>query len=109
VRVKSFQDTIRDQAAQLEELNRDLEGRVRAQVGELERLGRMRRFLSPRLAEVLVSAEGEALLESHRRQIAVLSCQLRGFAVFAETTAPEEGVECAARVPRRGQPGVGAG
>jgi adenylate cyclase len=90
LRVKSYHDTIQAQAVELAELNRTLEKRVREQVAELERLGRLRRFLSPDLAELLVSAEGEALLETHRRQIAVVSCHLRGFAELAETTAPEE-------------------
>jgi adenylate cyclase len=90
LRIKAFHDTIQVQARQLEDLNRSLGAQVREQVAELERLGRLRRFLSPRLADVLVSAEGEALLESHRRQIAVVCCRLHGFAEVAETSAPEE-------------------
>jgi len=90
LRIKGFHDIIQQQAAELAVLNRDLEQRVQEQVAELARLGRLRRFLSPRLAELLVSAEGEALLEKHRRQIAVVSCQLRGFAELAETAEPEE-------------------
>ena len=82
LRIKRYQD---DLAA----LNRTLEERVRDQVAELERLGRLRRFLAPPLAELIVSAEGESLLESHRREIAVLFCDLRGFAAFSETTEPE--------------------
>lgn len=90
LRIKSLHETVAKQATQLEDLNRGLETRVQQQVAELERLGRLRRFLSPRLADVLVSTEGEALLENHRRQIAVVCCQLRGFAELAEVTAPEE-------------------
>jgi class 3 adenylate cyclase len=59
-------------------------------VEELERVGRLRRFLSPQLADLLVSAGGEAILQNHRRQIAVVYCRMPGFTVFAETTAPEE-------------------
>jgi DNA-binding NarL/FixJ family response regulator len=90
LRIKTYQDTIQDQATELAELNRSLEARVQEQVTQLERLGRLRRFLAPQVAELLVSADGEALLESHRRQIAVVCCQLPGFAAFADATAPEE-------------------
>jgi class 3 adenylate cyclase/DNA-binding CsgD family transcriptional regulator len=79
-----------DQRSELAATNRTLEARVAEQVQELERLGRLRRFLSPRLAQLLVSAEGEALLESHRRRIAVVGCQLSGFTALSETAAPEE-------------------
>jgi adenylate cyclase len=90
VRIKRYQDTIERQAAELAEWNRTLEARVAAQVVQLDRLGRLKRFLGPRLAEVLISTEGEALLESHRRQIAVLCCQLPGFSALAESAAPED-------------------
>lgn len=83
-------DHVDDQRAALAATNRTLEARVAEQVQELERLGRLRRFLSPRLAQLLVSAEGEALLESHRRRIAVVGSQLRGFTALSETAAPEE-------------------
>jgi adenylate cyclase len=83
LRIKEYHDTIEAQAAELAEWTRTLEARVREQVGELERLGRLRRFLSARLADLLVSAEGEALLDSHRRQIAVVACRLHGFAELA--------------------------
>ena len=55
-----------------------------------ERLGRLRRFLSPHLSDLILSADGEALLESHRRQIAVLSCHLPGFEALVETAVPED-------------------
>jgi adenylate cyclase len=90
LRIKTYHDTIQQQAAELAEWNQTLETRVQEQVSELERLGRLRRFLSPQVAELLVSAEGEALLESHRRQIAVVCCQLPGFSELADATAPEE-------------------
>jgi adenylate cyclase len=83
-------DHVEDQRAALAAMNRGLEARVAEQVQELERLGRLRRFLSARLAQLLVSAEGEALLESHRRLIAVVGCQLSGFTALSETAAPEE-------------------
>jgi adenylate cyclase len=90
IRVKAYHDTIQSQAAELAEWNRSLETRVQQQVEELERLGRLRRFLSPQLAELIVSSGNDSLLKSHRREISVLFCDLRGFTAFAETAEPEE-------------------
>jgi class 3 adenylate cyclase len=78
------------QKGELAALNRDLEARVADQVQEIARLGRLRRFLSPQLSELLVSSDDESILQSHRREIAVLFCDLRGFTGFAETAEPEE-------------------
>ena len=82
-------ETIRKQAAQLAEWNRELESRVEEQLGQIERMGRLKRFLSPQLAELIVSSGDESFLESHRREITVVFCDLRGFTAFAETTEPE--------------------
>jgi class 3 adenylate cyclase len=83
LRIKRFHD-------ELAELNRTLEARVREQVAELERAGRLRRFLAPQIADLLL-AEGEAdFLETHRREVTAVFCDLRGFTAFAETTEPEE-------------------
>jgi adenylate cyclase len=90
VRIRRYQETIEQQAAELAQWNQRLEQRVREQVDQLDRLGRLRRFLPSRLAELLVSTDGEALLDSHRRQIAVVSCRLDGFSQLAEASAPEE-------------------
>ena len=90
LRIKTYHDTIARQATELAEWNRVLEVRVQEQVAELERLSRLRRFLAPQIAQLLVSAEGEALLDSHRRQVAVVCCHLPGFAALAEVAAPEE-------------------
>ena len=90
LRIKEYHDTIQAQAAELAEWNRTLEERVAAQVAELERVGRLRRFLSPQLAELLVSAGDERILESHRREITVVFTDLRGFTAFAETAEPED-------------------
>jgi class 3 adenylate cyclase len=76
--------------AELAELNRTLEARVSQQVEELERVGRLRRYLSPQLADLIVSSGNESILESHRRQITVVFCDLRGFTAFAEVAEPEE-------------------
>src|SRR5438067_3162624 len=88
VRVKRYHDTIRAQAAELAEWNRTLEGRVAEQVEELERMARLRRFLSPTLAEVVMS-RGESVLESHRRELAVIFADLRGWTDFSVGTEAE--------------------
>ncbi|MBI3328462.1 MAG: response regulator [Nitrospinae bacterium] len=90
LRIKGYYDTIQTQAAQLADWNKTLEERVKHQVEELERTGRLRRFLSPQLAEVIISGQQEQLLESHRRDITVVFCDLRGYTAFADTTEPEE-------------------
>lgn len=97
LRIKALHDTTREQAArlqaqsaELEELNRTLEQRVAAQLAELERVGRLKRFFSPQLVELIVSSGHEKMLESHRREITVVFCDLRGFTAFAETAEPEE-------------------
>ncbi len=63
---------------------------MRSQVDELEHLNRLRRFLSPQLAEVVIADHDENLLASHRREITVVFCDLRGFTAFSETAEPEE-------------------
>ena len=83
LRVKSLWD-------QLAELNRTLEQRVSDQVGQLERLGRLKRFFSPQLAEAIVTGGAEDPLKSHRREVTVVFLDLRGFTAFAETAEPEE-------------------
>jgi class 3 adenylate cyclase/CheY-like chemotaxis protein len=83
LRVKTLWD-------QLAELNRTLEQRVTEQVGQLERLGRLKRFFSPQLAEAIVTGGAEDPLKSHRRDVTVVFLDLRGFTAFAETAEPEE-------------------
>jgi adenylate cyclase len=90
VRIKRYHDTIEGQAAELAEWNRTLEQRVQQQVEELGRMARLRRFLSPQLADLVVSSGDESFLGSHRREITVLFCDLRGFTAFSETAEPEE-------------------
>jgi class 3 adenylate cyclase len=70
--------------------NRELEARVAEQVEELGRVGRLKRFLAPQLAELIVSKGDEKILESHRREIVVVFCDLRGYTAFTETAEPEE-------------------
>jgi class 3 adenylate cyclase len=88
---------VQQQASQLEaqsqelvKLNQHLEQRVAAQVGEIERLGRLRRFLPPQVADLIISSGSEKELESHRREIAALFCDLRGFTDFSESSDPED-------------------
>jgi adenylate cyclase len=90
LRIKHYHDTIEAQKAELAQWNRELEQRVTEQVDALERLGRLRRFLSPQLADLVVSSGDESFLQSHRREITVVFCDLRGFTAFAETVEPED-------------------
>jgi class 3 adenylate cyclase len=89
VRIKRYHDTIHAQAAELAELNHNLEARVAQQVEELGKMARLRRFLSPTLAEVVME-RGDSVLESHRRELAVLFADLRGWTDFSTGTEPEE-------------------
>jgi class 3 adenylate cyclase/CheY-like chemotaxis protein len=89
-RIKRYQDTIQQQSDQLAEWNRELESRVESQVSQLQRLERLRRFLAPQLAELIVDSGDDSFLESHRREIVVVFCDLRGFTTFAESSEPEE-------------------
>ncbi|MDA2891169.1 response regulator [Mycolicibacterium sp. BiH015] len=87
-RIKRYHDTIRRQADELAQWNAELESRVAAQVAELERAHRLRHFLSPQLANVVL--DEEQLLQSHRRDIVVVFADLRNFTRFAEASEPEE-------------------
>jgi adenylate cyclase len=97
LRIKDLHDTVHAQskrlAAQADELaqwNDTLKQRVTDQLDEIERMSRLRRFLSPQIAELVVSSGGERLLDSHREQITVFHCDLRGYTGFSETAEPEE-------------------
>lgn len=83
LRIKRYHDTIKD-------LNRTLERRVQEQVAELERLRELRRFLSTQVADAILQAGESSVLASHRRQVAVLFCDLRGYTNFADAVEPEE-------------------
>src|SRR5436190_4497769 len=84
---------LRQRTDEVGELNRGLEARVAEQVDELGRVGRLKRFLAPQLAELIVSQGDEKILESHRREIVVVFCDLRGYTAFTETAEPEEVLE----------------
>jgi len=89
-RIKRYHDTITEQAAELAQWNAELETRVNTQLEELQRMNRLRRFLSPQVAELLINSGDDSLLGSHRREIVVVFCDLRGFTAFAESSEPEE-------------------
>jgi class 3 adenylate cyclase/CheY-like chemotaxis protein len=98
LRIKALHDIVQDQAAKLAEQTKELaawnatlERRVADQIAEIERISRLKRFLSPQIADlVAASSETDSLLESHRREISVLFCDLRGFTAFTELAEPEE-------------------
>jgi len=78
------------QAAELATWNKTLEQRVADQLDEIERMGRLRRFLSPQIADLILQSGLEKQLQSHRREITALFCDLRGFTSFSETSDPED-------------------
>ena len=98
LRIKGLHDTAQLQAAQLkkqtEQLsswNRSLEERVATQVAEIERIGRLQRFLAPQVAQMIAYSDApDLLLASHRREVTVLFCDLRGFTAFTDASEPEE-------------------
>jgi adenylate cyclase len=98
LRLKALHDTVREQASALErqagELaswNATLEARVAEQVGQIERISRLRRFLPRQVADLVVAAgPGQDPLQSHRREVTIVFCDLRGFTAFAEIVEPEE-------------------
>ena len=97
LRIKELHDTVRDQAtrleeqsAQLAEWNQTLEQRVAKQLAELERVGRLKRFLSPQLVDLITSSGEKGFLESHRREVTVIFLDLRGFTAFSDYAEPEE-------------------
>jgi adenylate cyclase len=90
LRIKRLHDTVEGLAAEVKEWNASLERRVAEQIGELDRVGRLRRFFSPQLAELIVNGGAEDPLKSHRRDITVVYLDLRGFTAFAEVAEPEE-------------------
>jgi len=83
--------TVQQQADQLLNWNKSLEERVEKQLGEIERIRKLERFLAPQVAQLIASSDGhDSLLDSHRREVTVVFCDLRGFTAFTESTEPEE-------------------
>ena len=89
LRIKSLHEQVQAQAADLANWNQTLARRVEEQVAEIERIGRLKRFLAPQVAQ-LVSSGDERVLESHRREVTIVFCDLRDFTPFSETAEPEE-------------------
>ena len=81
---------LRERTQEVVKLNQQLEQRVADQVGEIERMSRLRRFLPPQVADLIVASGTEKQLESHRREITALFCDLRGFTGFSESSDPED-------------------
>ena len=81
---------LRERTEEVEKLNQRLAQRVADQVGEIERMGRLRRFLPPQVADLIVASGSEKQLESHRREITALFCDLRGFTGFTESADAED-------------------
>jgi Adenylate and Guanylate cyclase catalytic domain/GAF domain len=81
---------LRERTEQVVKLNEQLEQRVADQVGEIERMGRLRRFLPPQVADLIVASGTEKQLEGHRRETTALFCDLRGFTGFSESSDPED-------------------
>jgi class 3 adenylate cyclase len=90
LRIKRLHDTVEALAAEVKEWNTSLEKRVADQLAELERMSRLKRFFSPKLAELIVSGGTDDPLQSHRREITVVFLDLRGFTAFSEVVEPEE-------------------
>ena len=89
--VRQQADKLQEQTDQLKDWNKSLEERVETQLGEIERIRRLERFLAPQVAQLIASSDGhEGLLDSHRREVTVVFCDLRGFTAFTESTEPEE-------------------
>jgi class 3 adenylate cyclase/HAMP domain-containing protein len=82
---------LQEQTDQLIDWNKSLEERVEKQLAEIERIRKLERFLAPQVAQLIASSDGhEGLLDSHRREVTVVFCDLRGFTAFTESTEPEE-------------------
>src|SRR5437870_4996617 len=90
LRIKALHDTVQAQTAELARWNATLEERVRMQLAELERVGRLKRFVSPQLAQLIVQGGAGDPLQSHRREVTVVFLDLRGFTAFAEVAEPED-------------------
>ncbi|PDT73110.1 adenylate/guanylate cyclase domain-containing protein [Bradyrhizobium sp. C9] len=89
--VREQADKLREQTEALKDWNKSLEQRVETQLGEIERIRRLERFLAPQVAQLIASSDNpEGLLDSHRREVTVVFCDLRGFTAFTEATEPEE-------------------
>ena len=90
LRVKELHDKVAAQAVDLANWNQTLEQRVAEQLTQIDRMGKLRRFLSPQVTELILSSGDDRVLDSHRREITVVFCDMRGFTAFSEIAEPEE-------------------
>jgi len=90
LRVKALQDEVRHQAAELQVWNERLTERVNEQVAQIDRLGLLRRFFSPNVADAITSGSEKSILSPHRREICYVFVDLRGFTAFTDVAEPEE-------------------
>ncbi len=90
LRIKSLQDEVRHQAAELQTWNAQLKDRVDEQVAQIDRLGQLRRFFSPSVADAITSGGEKSILSPHRREICYVFLDLRGFTAFTDVAEPEE-------------------
>jgi class 3 adenylate cyclase/CheY-like chemotaxis protein len=90
LRIRALHRKIEDQAAQLAEWNAKLEQRVTEQMEQLERLARLKRFLSPKVAEMIVAGQLDDPLATRRKEVTIMFVDLRGFTAFSENAAPED-------------------
>src|SRR5215475_2384527 len=90
LRIKELHDRVEAQAGELASWNRTLEQRVVEQLAQIERVSRLKRFLSPQIAELILSSSSNDALASHRSQVTIAFCDLRGFTAFSEIAEPEE-------------------
>ena len=90
MKLGNLNQEVQVQSRKLRELNSTLEERVQTQVTEIEQLARLKRFLSTEVADLITSEGKESLLDSHRRLIACLFCDVRNFTTFSEAAEPEE-------------------
>jgi adenylate cyclase len=90
LRIRALHRQIEDQAAQLAQWNARLEQRVAEQMEQLERLARLRRFLSPKVADLIVAGQLDDPLATRRKEVTIMFVDLRGFTSFSENAAPED-------------------
>ncbi len=88
--LKTLHNRVQSQAEELAAWNRTLEARVAEQVDAVERIGQLRRFVSPQVADAILREGDNVILESHRREITVVFCDLRGFTAFSQSAEPED-------------------
>lgn len=88
--MRALYRTVRGQALQIRDFNRTLETQVSEQVAQIDRLTRLKRFLSPQIADLIIAEDKETVLNSHRRYVACLFCDIRGFTSMSENSEPED-------------------